>query len=159
MVAVSSNKNEHIISDIGHAAIPAAEPSTRFNYQQECYPAVGEADIPDEIELARSDWNLDDYLAGKRLYLQVIGSYDVEEFVQEFLTFILYAPDGQVYFYNVAYFNYEPEIAAHDAWHADLTELFESCLTDSGSAPSGTYTIAYYIKGELAGSTEFEIAP
>ena len=157
--SANADADEHIISDIGHAAIPAAGPSTRFNYQQECYPAVGEADIPDEIEMARSDWNLDDYLAGKRLYLQVIGSYDVEEFVQEFLTFILYAPDGQVYFYNVAYFNYEPEIAAHDAWHADLTELFESCLTDSGSAPSGTYTIAYYIKGELAGSTEFEITP
>ena len=157
-----SDADEHILSGadgIAHLRIPAAARSTQYGYQQECYPAVGEADLSDEIELDRTDWSLADYQAGKRLYLQVIGSYEVDELKQEYLTFVLYAPDGQVYLYSIAYFNYEPEIAAHDAWHIDLTEMFENTFGVDAAPHSGTYTIAYYISGELAGSTSFEIAP
>ena len=40
-----------------------------------------------------------------------------------------------------------------------MTELLESCFDSDLNPPAGSYTIAYYIGGEFAGSTSFEIAP
>jgi hypothetical protein len=71
------------------------------------------------------------------------------------LVCVLYAPDGSCYS-TLSGFVFAPEYMPEDTWHMDVTELFDECSQSAGEL-SGTYSLAYYLDGQLASEITFDI--
>lgn len=93
--------------------------------------------------------------AGVNLYLQVISTYEVTEESYADLTCALIAPDGSCYSMYSGYV-FAPEYMPEDAWHMDITELFDECFQSTGG-PSGTYRLQYFLDDELATEIQFDV--
>ena len=131
--------------------IPEAEPVTRSAFTTEAWLAavparetVGDTDRLPPAEFSRA--LLED--GGQRLYLQVVNSYQVPETIEENLLITLTTPEGWC-FWSAAGFIWGPEYQDSDVWHAEVTDLFGRCFEHAGGFAPGTYTLSYYIHGDL----------
>ncbi len=140
--------------------VPAASFMDRYSYaDSEIYLGVSGSGDPladDEAALPVDHVTVDELFGGeKRFYFQMISSYRVEQETREPLLMALTAPDGQ-FVCQSGTFIYMPEIEERDVWHFDLTNSLAMMAEFTGKQ-SGTYTLAYYLDGSIAGMIEFEV--
>ena len=118
--------------------------------------------LPDQQTAAETDLlaAVTDYASvfaheGFQLYFQLTSTYEVTEELYADLVCVLYAPDGSCYS-TLSGFVFAPEYMPEDTWHMDVTELFDECSQSAGEL-SGTYSLAYYLDGQLASEITFDI--
>ena len=118
--------------------------------------------LPDQQTAAETDLlaAVTDYASvfaheGFQLYFQLTSTYEVAEELYADLVCVLYAPDGSCYS-TLSGFVFAPEYMPEDTWHMDVTELFDECSQSAGEL-SGTYSLAYYLDGQLASEITFDI--
>gem|GEM_PF-3159183 len=90
-----------------------------------------------------------------RIFLQVISTYEVTETIQADLTVALYAPDDTCYSMLSGYV-FAPEYMPEDAWHMDITEVFDAC-SSYGGITEGTYRLRYFIDEAMASEISFTV--
>lgn len=132
-------------------AVPEAGMFTDYGFTSECYLSacpideepdpVGTLDPLENITVrALSD-------ISQSLYFMVINTYDVEEDTEATMIFSLHTPEGYV-FYSGSGYIFSPEYEAHDAWNADITDLFADYLSyGSNDFVPGDYELRYAIDG------------
>ncbi len=139
--------------------LPEAEPLTAYGFRSKvCALALapeaglkpGEAPVPE-------DGITEELLRSGRLYFYSSSSYDVEEPMENLTLLIsLTDPTGRNY-RHVTGWMYDPALETDDTWYValDTTGLLDSL--NAGGYPPGTYEIAFYVEGELAGRLAFTL--
>lgn len=142
--------------------IPEAGAFTDYGFTDDCYLAWAPAeDTPDVSERLPALAPItaaaleDD---GRKLYLQAVNTYEVDEELETSLILVLQTPEGYI-FHSLNGYIFMPEIQEEDVWNADVTPLFKRYLlyNDTSSFAPGEYTLSYLIGGKWAGSFTFTI--
>ena len=96
--------------------------------------------------------------SGKRLYMQVISSYQTAEDADANLLIALYLQDGSCLLCPGG-FTFEAALQEQDAWHVDLDAEFGDALqyTRQSGWTAGTYTLVWYMDGQLVNTLTFTI--
>ena len=160
-VCVSTNTDDPTGEDAAYTTLvtDAAAPVTEHSFTSRQYLGFMPAgtDQYDATQRVPEGQNVTaDALTGTDpLFLQVINTYDVTEQIDLAMAIALTAPDGCV-FWQEATYSYLPNLTAEDAWMADLSQQMSDLIKyHDGTVPSGEYTVAYYIGGQLGGSVTF----
>ena len=135
---------------------------TDHGFRQECWlalrPASEQLTGMEKLErtenITRAQLESGEY----KLCLQVVNHYSVTEESQDNLVFALFGPDGTCAA-EASGFIWAPEFMPDDVWNKDCSGMLEDMLWDVETYPEGTYTVAYYIGGRLAGGATFTLGP
>lgn len=142
--------------------IPEAGNYGYHGFTNECYlawaPAEDTPDVSEKLPALEpiTAEALED--AGRKLYLQAMNTYAIDEELETSLTLVLQSPEGYV-FHSLSGYIFMPDIQDEDVWNAEVTPLFKRYLTysDTSSFAPGEYTLSYLISGEWAGSVTFTL--
>ena len=99
----------------------------------------------------------EELLRSGRAYFFASSSYEVTETVSDAsLLVTLTDPNGVCYLYE-SWWVYAPEYMQEDVWYISLTQEKLTAFLDNNGYPTGVYSMAYYVNGDLADMTTFEI--
>lgn len=148
------------------APLMSYEVPQRGNYNEygftpiSCWVGLSENDKIDPEGLAteaEDQISIQSLFHGKYLYLSVASSYDVDASMPLSVPSVLalYCPDGSI-LTDESYYSFSEEFLPIDAWNADITTMVGTAY-EYLNAGCGSYTVRYFITGQLAGETTFEL--
>jgi len=136
-----------------------AEPLTAYDFEPiettvaERRAANGYLSAPEPVtEVTEED------LRAGRVYFYASSSYRLPEggAPRESLLVTLTDPQGTVHCYESVWY-YDPALQENDTWYISLREAELTAFLDESGYPPGVYSLAYYVGGDLAGQTAFEL--
>lgn len=90
------------------------------------------------------------------IFFQVRSTYAVDQQEDSLLVIALTTPEGYS-FYTEGQFLFQPELQQQDDWNVNMTDLLDTYVTYCGQMASGSYTISYYLDGELGAQLCFTL--